>query len=244
MARFVLVHGAFVASWIWDPLAERLQAAGHSVEAPDLPGSGDDRTPLEEVTMEAYTDRICGLLDEGSEPAILVANSMGGLVISQAAARRPDRVKRLVYVAGFLPADGQSLTDLTRLPEGADDLVQATVVVSGDPPVGTLPKTTCAASNEACSREVRDWAVERTGPQAILPLTEPVSLNQDFEWIPRTYVVCTRDQIVPPALQRRMITDSGVTDVIELDSDHHPQLSATAELADVLDQRAHEQVAV
>ena len=243
MARFVLVHGAFVAGWIWEPLAERLRAAGHGVEAPDLPGAGEDPTPVQEVTMDAYSERICEYLDEGSEPAILVANSMGGLVISQAAARRPDRVRRLVYVAGFLPRDGQSLTDLTRLPEGADDLVQATVVVSGDPPVGTLPEATCAASNEACSQEVANWAVERIGPQAILPLTEPVSLNQDFEQLPRTYVVCTRDRILPPALQRRMITDSGVTDVIELDTDHHPQLSRTAELADVLDQRARERVA-
>ena len=29
MARFVLVHGAFAGGWIWGPLAERLEAAGH-----------------------------------------------------------------------------------------------------------------------------------------------------------------------------------------------------------------------
>src|SRR5215470_2310963 len=42
MARFVLVHGAFTGAWIWGPLAERLRSVGHTVEAFDLPGLGDD----------------------------------------------------------------------------------------------------------------------------------------------------------------------------------------------------------
>ena len=42
MARFVLVHGGFSGAWIWLPLMDRLKAAGHLVEAFDLPGMGDD----------------------------------------------------------------------------------------------------------------------------------------------------------------------------------------------------------
>jgi hypothetical protein len=45
MARFVFVHGAFTGGWIWEPLAQRLKAAGHTVELPDLPGAGEDNTP-------------------------------------------------------------------------------------------------------------------------------------------------------------------------------------------------------
>jgi pimeloyl-ACP methyl ester carboxylesterase len=240
--RFVLVHGAFVGGWIWGPLAERLQELGHTVETPDLPGSGDDATPAEDVTLGAYADRICDLLDEGSEPSILVGNSMGGVVITEAAARRPDRVKRLIYVAAFLPGDGQSLKDLTELPEGADDLVQANVVVSGDPPVGTLPDDVHRNANLACPPEVIGWAVERTGSQAMGPMTEAVSLSDELERIPRTYVICKRDTSIPPALQRRMARDREVTDVVEFDTDHHPQLSTPDELATALDQRAREEV--
>jgi pimeloyl-ACP methyl ester carboxylesterase len=240
--RFVLVHGAFVGSWIWEPLAERLEELGHTAETPDLPGSGDDQTPLEEVTMDAYVQRIIDLLDAGEEPAILVANSMGGIVISQAAARRPNKVQRLVYVAAFLPGDGQSLIDLTKLPEGAGDLVQATLVISGDPPVGTLPESTCQASNQDCSRAVMDWAVARTGRQALAPLTQPASLGPDFERIPRSFVICTEDRIVPPRLQRRMARDGQVADVVELDSGHHPQLSRIDDLARILHERARAEV--
>jgi esterase/lipase len=35
-----------------------LEEAGHKVEAPDLPGHGDDRTPIPEVSLQGYADRI------------------------------------------------------------------------------------------------------------------------------------------------------------------------------------------
>ena len=62
MARFVLVHGAFSGGWIWEPLAKRLMAAGHSVEAPDLPGSGADQTPMGGVTLDSCAERVCDAL--------------------------------------------------------------------------------------------------------------------------------------------------------------------------------------
>src|SRR5262245_17610003 len=127
MARFVLVHGAFAGAWIWQPLMNRLKAAGHFVEAFDLPGLGDDRTPTSEVTLDACAARLCEVLAGGSEPAFVAGNSMGGVIATQGAARCPGRVAALVYVAAFAPRDGQSLLDLTKLPEGAGDQVQANI---------------------------------------------------------------------------------------------------------------------
>src|SRR5262245_61811861 len=128
MARFVLVHGAFAGAWIWQPLMDRLKAAGHSAEAFDLPGAGDDQTPVAEVTLDACAARLCEVLGNSSEPAIVAGNSMGGLIATQGAAWCAGRVAALVYVAAFAPKDGQSLLDLTKLPEGADDQVQANIV--------------------------------------------------------------------------------------------------------------------
>src|SRR5580658_5118158 len=94
MARFVLVHGAFSGAWIWGPLIDRLKAAGHSVEAFDLPGSGDDHMPASEATLDACATRLGEVLASGSEPAIVVGNSMGGIVATQGAALCPGRVRR------------------------------------------------------------------------------------------------------------------------------------------------------
>lgn len=242
MARFVLIHGAFGGGWIWGPLAERLEAAGHEVEAPDLPGQGDDDTPVAEVNLGRYAEAICEVLDRSEESSILVANSMGGMVMTEAAARRPSKVTRLIYVAAFMPADGQSLMALTELPEGADDLIQATVEVSGEPPIATLPESTLREINSECDPEVTEWAIEKAAQQPVVPFTEPVSLNDDFERIPRSYVICTKDRAIPPPLQRRMVKERNVTDVVELDTDHHPHLSRTEELAKLLDERARDQV--
>ena len=62
MARFVLVHGGFSGAWIWLPLMDRLKAAGHSVEAFDLPGMGDDHTSASEVNLDSYAGRVCEVL--------------------------------------------------------------------------------------------------------------------------------------------------------------------------------------
>ncbi len=240
MARFVLVHGAFVGAWIWEPLKYALASAGHSVEAFDLPGLGEDHTPLQEISLDACAARLCEVLGGSPQPAIVTGNSMGGLIATQGAARDPKRVAALVYVAAFLPKDGQSLLDLTKLPEGADDQVQANIAVEGNPPVAVMP---AAASYQAlygcCSETVAAQAIARQRPQPIAPFVTPVSIPLGvLAGIPRYYVLCKRDRAIPPALQRRMIAENPCVEVVELDTDHTPQLSMTSELANILDRFA------
>jgi pimeloyl-ACP methyl ester carboxylesterase len=204
----------------------------------DLPGAGDDGTPLAEVTLDAYADRVCSALAERVEPAVLVGYSMGGVVVTQAAARCPERVARLVYVCAFVPSDGQSLADLTHLPEGADDQIQANMVVEGELPIATLP---APAARDAvfgcCDDEQAARGLEWIGPQAVVPFLTPVALGDGsaFADLPRAYVLCARDRAIPPALQRRMVREAGIDAVVELDTDHAPYLSRTAELAAALD---------
>jgi pimeloyl-ACP methyl ester carboxylesterase len=240
MTRFVLVHGAFAGGWVWGPLAELLEQNGHTVEAPDLPGGGRNRTPVSEVTLDAYAKRICEVLAARPEPAVLVGHSMGGVAITQAAPGCADRIASMVYVAAFLPQDGESLIGLTQLPEGEGDQVQANLVVSGDPPFATMPAEASRAATYAhCSDEMAAWAIASRTPQPVFPFTEPVALGGfDFAGIPRAYVFCAQDNAIPPPLQRRMIAAAGCDPVLELDTDHVPQLSRTAELAEILEQIA------
>ncbi len=206
MARFVLVHGAFGGAWCWEPVTEPLEAAGHTVEAADLPGSGDDQTPLEDVTLDAYADSVCATLAARPEPAVLVGYSMGGVVITQAADCCTDKVAHLVFVCAFMPSNGQSLLDMAQLPE-SDDQIQENLTIEGDPPVA-----------------------KRRG-QAVAPYTTPVEIDDaKLTSIPRSYVLTERDQALTPALQRRMIREHPCEHVFELAADHAPYLSATDEL--------------
>ena len=244
MARIVLVHGAFAGAWIWKEVATKLEAAGHSVETLDLPGAGDDHTPLEEITLDGYAKRICEVLGERSEQAVLVGHSMGGMAVTQAASRCPDRVASLIYVAAFLPADGQSLVGLTELPEGKGDHVQATMVVSGEPPIAELSdQNSVIAFYSEAPPEVGLKAARAQRPQPVVPFVDKASLSEGYERIPRSYIHCTKDQANMPALQRRMIKERGVSEVIELETDHTPQISTPDELVEALDKLARQEVA-
>jgi pimeloyl-ACP methyl ester carboxylesterase len=236
MSRFVLVHGAFAGAWIWQPLKDRLESMGHSVQAFDLPGLGDDRTPASEITLDSCAARLCEVLAGGSEPAIVAGNSMGGIIATQGAARCRGRVAALVYVAAFAPKDGQSLLDLTRLPEGADDQVQANIVVEGEPPVAIMPDAASrTALYNSCTEDVAAWAIAKQRPQPVAPFATAVSIPPGaLAGIRRFYVLCKRDRAIPTALQRRMIAENACDEVAELDTDHTPQLSMPDELAKTL----------
>jgi pimeloyl-ACP methyl ester carboxylesterase len=242
MARIVLVHGAFGRAANWDRVAPGLRAAGHEVEAIDLPGQGEDRTPVAEVTLERYAEKVCETL-AGGAPAVLVGHSMGGMVITQAAARCPEGVELLVYVAAFLPADGESLLDLTHRPEAAGDAVQAGLVVEGDPPVARMPPEAAREGlMHCCDDETAAWAGALRGTQPVAPFTHPVHFDgpaaQEFAALPRAYVMCLQDRAIKPALQRLMLERAGCDPVIEIDTDHCVWASRPDELVAALDRLA------
>jgi pimeloyl-ACP methyl ester carboxylesterase len=233
VARYVLVHGAFGGAWCWEHVVRGLEAAGHEAVAIDLPGGGADRTPVEGITLASCAARVCDAL---AEPSILVGHSMGGAVITQAAGDCPGNVEQLVYVCAFMPGNGQSLLDLTHYPEGAEDQIQANLVVSGEPPVATLSDEAAAdAIYNRCSPEQQAWALPQRRGQAVAVFATPVAVDEEaLGRIPRSYVVTLHDRSIPPPLQRRMIADHPCRRVVELDTDHAPYLSATDELVETL----------
>jgi pimeloyl-ACP methyl ester carboxylesterase len=242
VARILLVHGAFGRAACWDRVAPGLRAGGHDVEAIDLPGAGDDDTPVAEVTLGRYAQRVCEALADGP-PAVLVGHSMGGMVITQAAANCPESIDRLIYVAAFLPEDGQSLIDLTQLPEGAGDAVQGGLVVEGDPPVARMPPEAARVGlMHCCDDDAAAWGTSLRGPQPVAPFTHPARLTgpgaDAFAALPRAYVMCLQDRAIKPPLQRRMLEAAGCDPVLEIDTDHSVWASRPDELATALDRLA------
>jgi pimeloyl-ACP methyl ester carboxylesterase len=242
MARLVLVHGAFSGAWCWEPVTAGLEQAGHSVETLDLPGSGDDQTPLEQISLDAYADRVCGVLAAGP-PAVLVGHSMGGMVVTQAASRLPEQVLALIYLCAFIPVDGESLLTLTHRPEAADDQIQANIVVSGEPPLAVLPdEATRQAIYGECDEDSVQWALSRRRPQPAVPMGNPFNLDaagaDAFAALPRSYITCLRDRSIPPQMQRYMFERAGCDPVIAIETDHAPYLSRTVELVTALDRLA------
>ena len=93
MATFMLVHGACTGGWCWEKVAPLLEANGHRVCAPDLPGLGKDNTPPANVTLADNVEKLSRLLDKMDEPVVLVGHSLGGITISQLAEARRRKIK-------------------------------------------------------------------------------------------------------------------------------------------------------
>ncbi|MVN88239.1 alpha/beta fold hydrolase [Deinococcus sp. HMF7620] len=231
MSIFVLVHGAWHSGWAWEKVAPLLEAAGHRVETPDLPGYTMGGPVPTEITLGAYADRVAELLDSLSEPAILVGHSMGGTVISEAAERRPDGVKVLIYLCAFLLADGVSLAQISQ--QDSHSLVTQNLKIDEERGVVTIPEGVVRdAFYGECPADLATWAQARLVPQPIAPFLEPLSLSEaNFGRVPRVYVECLRDRAITPALQREMYTQVRCQEVMSIDTDHSPFLSRPAELA-------------
>lgn len=99
----VLVHGLGGCHLNWMAVGPAL-ARSHRVLAPDLVGFG--YTPTAGRPASVHQDlRLLErfLVDVVGEPAVLVGNSMGGLLSAYVAARRPDWVDSLVLVDPACP---------------------------------------------------------------------------------------------------------------------------------------------
>lgn len=90
----VLLHGFTQSSRSWDPVADRLRAAGYHVVALDAPGHGEHGD--EAADLAAGADR---MVREAPHPAAWVGYSMGGRFALHVALRHPGAVTRLVLVS-------------------------------------------------------------------------------------------------------------------------------------------------
>lgn len=235
MSTYLLIHGAWHGGWCWRKVVALLEAKGHKVLAPDLPGNGEDRTPAGEVTLKSYADSICKVASAQTEPVILVGHSMGGVAITEAAESCPDQVAALVYVCAFLPRNGDSL--VTWASQDLESMVNPSTVEMR--PEGAAAGFKREHARTAfylnCSEEEAAMAESRLCDQAIAPFATPVKTTPE-RWgrISRYYVECTGDRAITLKLQHEMQKQSPCRKTFFIQTDHSPFLSAPEELADIL----------
>jgi pimeloyl-ACP methyl ester carboxylesterase len=234
MSTFVLIHGAWHGGWCWSKVAPILTAKGHSVFTPDLPGHGEDKTPPAEITLKKYRDAVVDLLDLQPDPVILVGHSMGGLVVSEVAEKRPEKIEALVYVCAFLLRNGETLGGVAE--RDANALVMPNLVLSEDQVSARLKDSVIKPTFYTnCSWDDAESAQSRLVPQALAPFMTPLQLTESgFGRVPRHYVECTHDRAISIDIQREMHSNSPCRKVHTLETDHSPFLSTPRELASIL----------
>ena len=227
MSTFVLIHGSGNGGWCWDKVAPLLTQAGHEVIAPDLPGHGDDKTPVGEVSLQSCVDRVVEILDTQSGPVILLGHSTGGLTITQTAEQRPSMVRALVYLTAFLLRNGERCVDIND----PESLARGNLVISKDE--GNVRGKEVFYND--CSEEDVARAQSLLVPAPLQIAFTPVETTENnFGRVPRYYIECLRDRAITHACQRRMYSAIPCERIFTLDTSHSPFLSAPKALVDHL----------
>ncbi len=220
MTSFVLVPGAGGRGWYWHRVVAELARRGCTAVAVDLPA--DDDT----AGLAAYTDAVLAALPAG--PAVLVAQSMGGLTAPLVAARTP--VRGLVLVNAMVPRPGETggqwwtatgqagaqaaAAARAGRPFDPDDLVDAFL--------HDLPPEVLAAP-------------EMTAPvvQSGTPFAEPWPLDA-WPDVPTRVLAGRADRFFPLDFQRRVARERLGLPVEEVPGGHLVALGHPVELVDRL----------
>ncbi|WP_406677793.1 alpha/beta fold hydrolase [Neomoorella carbonis] len=228
MSTFVLVHGAWHGAWCWYKIIPLIERNGHKVVAVDLPSHGRDKTPPEKITLRDYVDCVCRVLDAETEPVILVGHSMGGVVITQVAEERPDKIKRLVYLTAFLLQNGETLLQVL----GDQTLVLPNLVMPYEnSPFSVKEDAIKEVFYADCPDSDITLAKLLLVPQAPEPFNARVQTSPTrFGRVPRVYITCTKDNAIFPVVQERMYTNLPCERVIKMETSHSPFFSAPEQL--------------
>jgi len=165
---------------------------------------------------------------------VLVGHSIGGMATSGAAERFAENIARLIYLAAFIPADGESLYTLVHpdLPPGAQPPEDSRW---GLPAIGIDAEVARDIFYSDCSGEDQSFALARLRPQANAPRTAPVALTAGrFGAIPKAYVECLDDRAVSLNTQRRMWGRTPCDALVSLPGGHSPFFARPDELAGAL----------
>jgi pimeloyl-ACP methyl ester carboxylesterase len=233
MATYVLVHGGGHGGWCYQRVARLLRAAGHDVFTPTLTGLGERAHLLDErVDLERHVTDVAAVLRfEDLRDVILVGHSYGGMVITGAADREPERVGRLVYLDAATPVNGQSLEDV------AGPVINAVrpmgQVVDGielvlwpGPDAGLLYGVTDPADLA--------WMAERLTPHPWKCFDQPLALgNEEALWsIPQFHIVCT--STLPTRDRDQMARAKAEGRLWDIDTGHDLMITEPERTADAL----------
>ena len=228
MANFVLIHGSFQGSWVWQPTTKLLRHAGHTVHAPTMDGCAERRHGLHGgITAATMAREIAYLLFyEDLDDVILAATSSGGIVMSKVAEMEPDKIKRLVYIDALAPQPGETVKDI--------------VIVAPNQPPNDETEFAAGPNRQGMADRLfadlepalKEWALDRATLHPKAGNTADLDKFWAQPW-PATVVYCT-GSVNPSEAHQRRTADKLNADWIELDAGHYPMLSHPDEMTRLL----------
>jgi len=233
-STIVLVHGAWSDATAWQAVVPLLKAQGHEVIAVNLPGHGTDASSFAGISLQSYVDAVKNAIGDRKN-VILVGHSMAGIVISQVAEEIPGQIKELVYLAAYLPQNGESLLSLAK--QDADSHIGKYLQIDQTNGSANVAKDGVVDVFAAdAPAQVADYLVNNIKPEPLAPLATPVTLTDaNFGIVKKVYIHTTNDHAVSFTLQKMMVKNNGhISKEYSLASSHTPFISMSDKLAAIL----------
>lgn len=231
----LLIHGSWAGAWTWERLTPELESRNLRWRAIDLPGCGNDRRLGWRVSLGDYASAIADPAREVGGPVIVVGHSAGGIAISQAAANFPGNICALVYLAAFLPINGDRLIQLSRKIASSEFQKAIKPKLSSGHLTLSIDKSRDLLFHD-CAQDDVDFALKRQGPEPMRPGITKIKLGADFHQIRKHYLHCTDDRVILPDMQKWMAERHAIESQPRLKSGHMPMFSAPSALAKALEE--------
>src|SRR5579862_25231 len=230
---FVLVHGGGHGGWCWQRTARLLRDMGHDVYTPTLTCFGE-RSHLDtsSVTFATFVKDITNVFTfEDLHDVVLVGHSMGGVIIPRVAEELPDRMRRVVWLAAVVTADGESL--LQAVPQSP--WIAKAVTIGPDGTAHTDPELILDANIHDGTAAQRAFVHDRHVPYPPHALTEPGRLTAFLALgLPTAYVIATDDRTIEPHVAVRFAARLPGADLREVPGGHDCMITRAPEVAEVL----------
>jgi pimeloyl-ACP methyl ester carboxylesterase len=213
----VLVHGAFADGSGWRRVSDILSKDGYSVTVV--------QEPLTSLADDvAATKRV---LDAQQGPTLLVGHSYGGVVITEAG--NAPNVAGLVYIAAFIPDQGESAVGLLSQAAPANKDMRATKddFLYLDPTA--FPADFAADLPPAEANFMAHSQAMLAKAAGGAPVTT-AAWHQKKSWA----LVATRDHNINPDLERSMAKRSG-SETIEVPASHAVYVSKPEDVARLIE---------
>lgn len=230
---YVLVHGAWADESAWGFVRNDL-AKKANVVVVNLPAHGADAEKGEGKGLNDYVKTVIAAVNEQPGKVILVGHSMAGMIISQVAENIPNKIDKLIYVAAYLPKNGETLSGITNkfLNNKPIEIFEfnkdySLVSIKKE----TLPTVVCAD----CPDYMKEILVKYHRAEPAKAFSDKVQLSAKFASIPKYYISTKNDNAVPYTLQQQMIKDNGtVKKVFEMETSHLPFVVKPQEFVNII----------
>jgi pimeloyl-ACP methyl ester carboxylesterase len=245
MATYVLVPGAWLGGWAWQPVTRELRRQGHDVHPVTLTGLGDrSHLATPRTNLDTYIADVVNLIEfEDLDDVILVGHSYAGGVVTGVADRVPERISLLVYLESGPSPDGAAFLDLQ--PPESRELIERLVKEDGEGWRIPMPsweelEGVMGASLEGLGSDERARMRARAAAQPVETCAQPLSLrNPARQELPKLLITCSF-----PLDQVRQMIASGHPwfaelaapqwSFLELPTGHWPMFSVPGPLASML----------